>query len=118
MPRSTCLLLLLTTALVALPACSVDCADESYLDITVSDDVGPVLATVTWTHDNGESGEVDCPGACEVQPSEPGVVTLTATPIDSALSPVTEEVSFNQANSDGKTCAEPVVNKVDLTVGS
>jgi hypothetical protein len=111
-------LLLATTASLALglTACGGDCVDESYLDITVSDSVGPVLATLTWEHDNGESGTVDCPGACEVQPSEPGTVTLTATPTDTALSPVTEEVSFNQAVAEGKECPEAVVNKVDLTV--
>ena len=112
-------LLLVSTACLALSltACATECVDESYLDITVSDSVGPVLATVTWSHDNGEGGTVDCPGACEVQPSEPGVVTLTATPTDTAISPVTDEVQFNQAVAEGKECPEAVVNKVDLTVG-
>ena len=97
--------------------CGSDCVDESYLDVTVSDSLGPILATVDWTDSVGETGTVDCPGACEITPTEPGTVTLTATPLDSAVgAPITDEVAFNQAVvAEGeKECPEPVLTKFDF----
>lgn len=115
--RNNPLHVILITALGLAAGCGAECVDESYLDVTVSDSLGPILATVDWTDSVGETGTVDCPGACEITPTEPGTVTLTATPLDSAVgAPQTDEVAFNQAVEDpeAKECPEAVITKFDF----
>jgi hypothetical protein len=102
-----------------LAACGTenDCDDLSELQITLSDSIGPIMGTVDWVADNGESGTVDCPGACVVAPSEEVSVVLTATPMDAALGdPQEEEVFFNMADGAAKDedCPGPVYTKVDF----
>ena len=115
--RNNVLQAILITTLGLAVGCGQECVDESYVDVTVNDSLGPILASVSWTDAVGETGTVDCPGACEITPTEPGTVTMTATPTDSSVgAPITDEVVFNQANVDPgeKDCPAPVITKFDF----
>jgi hypothetical protein len=111
-PRAFVLLSLLAGG-PALSGCGGPCEDtESEVQVTLTGpDGNPIVGSVAWSHEDGESGSLSCAGACAFQPADEGTVTVTCTPDDAALGePVAETTTFAMAQ-DAK-CEEPVYTMV------
>lgn len=103
-----------------LTGCADDCVDrESAVVVTVEGDGTPIIATVDWSSDSGESGSLDCDGSCEIRPDAEGTVELTVEPVQAVFGEAqTDTVDFFQAQDD--KCEQPVYSYVDFsfTTGS
>ncbi len=117
MQKSMLWCLLLSLSAMA-TGCAEDCEDtESAVVVTISGDGAPIIASVEWSSEDGESGIVDCVGECEIRPEEEGTVDLVVTPeLEEYGDSQADSVGFSKAQ-DGK-CEEPVYSYIDFSFSS
>jgi len=79
--------MLAAAAMIGLVGCGgkgdSGCDDGSAVKVSLMDSVSgnPIMGSIEWTDSNGDSGSMDCAGACEFSPAE-GTVSVTATPTE------------------------------------
>ena len=86
------------------------CDDGSEVSVTLTAGGTPAMGSIEWVDANGDTGSMECFGACEFTPAV-GTVSVTATPSDAAVGdPQTQTANFQRSED----CSAAVFTGIDF----